>query len=426
MGSASGPPAPDGGGGGRFSLGTFESLKDSGFRWFFLAMLGQMTSMNMQMLVRGYLVFELTGSYAMLGTVQLASATPMLAFSLFGGVLADRARQKKHVVQVGQLLSGLNALAVAVLIIAGTLNVGWLMVAAMIQGTVQALMMPSRQSMIPEIVGMRRLMNAVALNSAGQNSMRLFAPAIGGFLLAVVGPQWVYFVMTGGYLWAVAFLTKVPSTPAPDAAVRTGTAPRPRRDRGGMLDGIRYILHEPTLRAVLGINVLLILMSMPYMFLLPGFVASVLHEGPEKLGLLMSFAGAGSLIGALVIASLPPRRRGLLFLIASLFQGVMLIAFSASTWFWVTAPVMLLMGIGQAGRQSFSNVLVQTYSDDEHRGRVMSVYMMQFGLTAFGTFLVGVLAAIIGVQLALGMTSALMVVIALGAITFSPRLRNLA
>jgi MFS family permease len=294
---------------------------------------------------------------------------------------------------------------------------------------VQSLMMPARQAMIPEIVGMRRLMNAVAINSAGMNSMRLFAPSIGGFLLAVVGPQWVYFIMTAGYFWAVAFLVRVPGTPSAEVLAERAESGRPQRrrqDAAGLLDGVRYIMREPTLRTVLGINVLLILMSMPYMFLLPGFVASVLHEGPEKLGLLMSFAGAGSLIGSLVIASLPPKRRGLLFLLASLFQGVMLIAFSASTWFWVTAPVMLVMGIGQAGRQSFSNVLVQTYSDDEHRGRVMSVYMMQFGLTSFGTFIVGVMAAIVGAQLALGATSVLMVLIALGALAFSPRLRNLA
>jgi MFS family permease len=412
----------------RLGASVFDSLSHTGFRWFFGAMMGQMASMNMQMLVRGYLVYELTGSYADLGVVSLASAAPMILLSLHGGVLADRVKYKKYVVMAGQFLSAMNALWIALLIVAGMLSFPALLVAGVLQGIIQALMMPARQAMIPEVVGMRRLMNAVALNSAGMNSMRLIAPAIGGFLLAILNASWVYFLMTGGYLWATVLLVKVPRDPDPAFYEERESGPgghRRRESNGGLFDGIRYIMQEPTIRLILGVNVLLILMSMPYVFLLPGFVASVLHEGPDKLGLLLSFTGAGSLIGALVIAGLPPRRRGMLFLLTSLLQGVMLIAFSVSTWFWVTAPIMIVMGIGQAGRQSFSNVLVQSYTDDEHRGRVMSVYMLQFGLTSFGTFIVGVLASLIGAQVALGGTSVLMVVIALGVLACSPRMRNL-
>ncbi len=406
----------------------FDSLSHTGFRWFFGAMMGQMASMNMQMLVRGYLVYQITGSYADLGVVSLASAAPMILLSLHGGVIADRVPWKKYVVMGGQFLSAMNALWIALLLVVGVLSFPALLVAAVLQGVIQALMMPARQAMIPEVVGMRRLMNAVALNSAGMNSMRLIAPAIGGFLLALWNPSWVYFIMTAGYLWATVLLIKVPKEPDPAFYDdRQGGTPRGgrRHEPGGLFDGIRYIMHEPTLRMILGVNVLLILMSMPYVFLLPGFVESVLHEGPDKLGLLLSFTGGGSLVGALVIAALPPKRRGMLFLLSSLFQGIMLIVFSWSTWFWITAPVMALMGIGQAGRQSFSNVLVQSYTDDEHRGRVMSVYMWQFGLTSLGTFIVGVMASLIGAQLALGGTSVAMVVIALAVLAFSPRMRNL-
>jgi MFS family permease len=426
-------------GGRAFASNMFDSLAHRGFRWFFLAMMGQMASMNMQMLVRGYLVYELTGSYADLGVVSLASAAPMILLSLHGGVLADKARSKKIVVMTGQFLSAMNALAIAMLIVFGALSYDALLVAAVVQGVIQALMMPSRQAMIPEVVGMRRLMNAVALNSAGMNSMRLLAPAVGGFLLAIFSPSWVYFVMTGGYLWATVFLVKVPTQPDPAFyEEHDGSAPGRRRSHGhghggdggaqggGLLEGLRYIAKEPTLRLILGVNILLILTSMPYVFLLPGFVASVLHEGPDKLGILLSLTGAGSLVGSLVIAGLPARHRGMLFLLTSLFQGLMLTVFSVSTWFWLTAPVMALMGIGQAGRQSFSNVLVQAYTDDEHRGRVMSVYMWQFGLTSLGTFVVGVLASLIGAQWALGGTSVAMVLLALAVLVGSPRMRQLA
>ncbi len=434
------PPAPDtptvvataprpGWRGSMRGLGTFDSLHLPAYRWFFASMLGQMASVNMQMVVRGYLVYLLTGSYAALGTVALMNAIPGITLALYGGVLADRVRQKKHVVQIGQFASASVAFSVALLLLAGRLRYEHLLIAAFAQGAVQALMMPSRQAMIPEVVGMKRLMNAVALNSAGQNTMRVIAPGIGGFLLAVFTPKWVYFLMTASYLSAVAFLAKVPDAPVvePDAEGALGATRRPQRARGmrDMLAGVRYIAHDPTLRVVLSVNMLLILTSMPYTFLLPGFVSSVLHAGPSVLGLLLSATGAGSLVGALVVASLPARRRGLMFLLTSLLQGVMLVVFTTSPWIWFTTAVMVVMGVGQAGRQSFSNVLVQHYVEDQYRGRVMSVYMMQFSLTSLGTFFVGVLASMIGAPLALGGAAVVMVLVVLYCLAFVPSMRTL-
>ena len=118
---------------------------------------------------------------------------------------------------------------------------------------------------------------------------------------------------------------------------------------------MRYIARRAdAARACSRVNVLLILLSMPYIFLLPGFVASVLHEGPDKLGMLLSVTGAGSLVGALVIAALPPKRRGLLFLLSSLFQGVMLIVFS-----WSTVVLGHRAGDGADGHRAGRAAVVQ-------------------------------------------------------------------
>jgi MFS family permease len=133
----------------------------------------------------------------------------------------------------------------------------------------------------------------------------------------------------------------------------------------------------------------------------------------------------GALLGSLVIASLPARHRGLILLWSSLLLGVALIAFSASTWYWVSIPIMIAVGIGQAGRMSLGTVLLQSYTEREYRGRVMSVYMLEFSLTAFMVFLVGMIANFVGIQLALGACSAVLVVIVIGSMLGSPRLRNL-
>ena len=170
------PPGEAGASGGGRQLRTFESFSDPTFRWFYLALLGQMAAMNMQLLVRGYLAYDLTDSFAALGVISLGSAAPMLLLSVFGGVLADRA-PKKLVLQVGQLANAVTAVIVGLLLLFDLLEFTHLLIAGVAHGIALALMMPSRQAILPEVVGMDRLMNSVSLSAAASNLMRLAAPA---------------------------------------------------------------------------------------------------------------------------------------------------------------------------------------------------------------------------------------------------------
>ena len=207
------------GGGGVSWAGirTFESLKSPVFRLYYAAMLGQMAAMNMQMFARSFLIFELTSSYTILGVMALANAVPMLMFSLFGGVIADRVR-KKHVLIVGQASSAAITLVIAVLLSLNFMsadqpNSWWpLLVASLFQGTIMGLMMPSRQAMIAELVGNEQLMNAVALNTLGMNVFRILGPAIAGITVAMFGYDVVYYLMTAMYLIAVFFIMLMPIT----------------------------------------------------------------------------------------------------------------------------------------------------------------------------------------------------------------------
>ena len=173
--------------------------------------------MNMQMLSRGFLVYLLTGSYAALGTMALVHAFSMLTFSLYGGVLAD-GRSKRMILQIGQIAAAFNAVVIAVLLFADLLRYEHLLIAAFAQGVTSGLMMPARQSMPPEIVPTAQLQNAVSLNTASMNVMRLFGPAFAGIMLAITEPEWVYALMT--VLFAL-------STPAPTAE-STHRRPPPR------------------------------------------------------------------------------------------------------------------------------------------------------------------------------------------------------
>ncbi|MGY6501157.1 MAG: MFS transporter [Acidimicrobiales bacterium] len=395
------------------------------FRDFFLSMLGQMASQNMQMVVRSYLAFLLTGSYAAVGTIALASAVPGIALAMVGGAVADRVARRKVVVQTGQLVNALNALAVAVMLAGDVLTFERLLITAVVQGTSMALMMPSRQALLPSLVPSSQLMNAVALNAAGMNTMRLLAPALGGFIFEAMGAAWVYFLMAGLYLFASVFLVRVPEVrreTVSAGSIRGEVRAAVTNIRGG----VTYLVREPVLGPLMAINVLVVITAMPYMFLLGGFVQDVLDRGADTQGLLLSISGIGSLAGSLVIASLPPVRRGVMYLLGAALQGLLLfLAFAVATEVWVIAGLFLVMGIGQSARQSLSNVLVQSYVDDAYRGRVMSVYMMQFNLSQFGAFVVGLLAAAFGPRAALGGTSLVLVALALGALVFMPNLRRL-
>jgi MFS family permease len=257
------------------------------------------------------------------------------------------------------------------------------------------------------------------VNAAARDTIRLLAPAAGGFLIHVFGAYWVYFIMASTYLFASA--TLVPVRSVHDTALR--------RASGGwrdIVEGFRYVRRDPTLGPLLFFNICFAILAMPYVFMLPGYVADVFEDGADRLGLLLSLIGGGALAGAFVVATLGPGRRGTIVLAAVIVQGGALIAFTTSDSFAVAAPVAVLIGLSEAVRMSLSNVLVQTYVEEEYRGRVMSAYMMQRALAQFGAFFAGIVAAAIGVQLVLGGMAALLVLLGASVLGFHRRMRTLA
>ena len=406
---------------------TFDSLRTPEYRWYLISSLGWFGAMQMQTLVRGYLVFQLTGSFAALGTIALANSLPGLALTMVGGLVADRFRRKR-VVQLGQTASAVTALVLGLLALAGILEFWHLLVSAAVQSVIMSLSMPSRQSMLPEVVGMERFMNASALNTGGMQMMGLVAPAAGGFLLAGFGADWVFFLMTASYIFTVLMLFKVPDR-NPQMVQRMATVAAARRRMSlsprNLASGLGYVAKEPTVRVILGSSLLITLFAMPYQMMLPGFVSDVLDGDATMLGTLQSVGGIGALSGALFIASSPSRGRGKMLLASALIAGGALIVFSLSSVVWVTALAMVVIGVGQAMRQSLGQVLVQSYVLDEYRGRAMSVYLMQQNLVSLGTFFAGVLASLVGPQFAIGGLAVSMIVVACALYTVSPRLRQL-
>ncbi len=417
---AIGRPAGEGGRG--LARTTFASLEEPVFRWFFLGQMGQSGAMQLQQLLRGYLVFDLTGSFAALGVMSLAQAVPMLTLSLPGGILADRL-PRKHVVQAGQVVNVANALVMAALVATAWLRVEHLIASAVVQGVVMSLMMPARQSMIPDIIPLGRLTNAIALNSAGMQSMRLFAPGAGGALTAWAGADWGYGVTAALYIVAILGIVPIPTRLT--NPVRYDGASGARSATGDAVDAVRYIAVDPTIRMVLAVNLVTVVLAMPYIIILPGFVETVFGGGAGSLGFFLSVTGIGSLVGSLVVASLPDRRRGLILMASSLLTGLSLFAFAVSSSFVLSSLILIVVGVGTAGRLSLSNVLVQAYVEERYRGRVLSLYMTQFSLLFIGAFFIGILAEWFGVQRVMAAVALALVVTSVAMVAFVPRIREL-
>ncbi|MFC1966439.1 MFS transporter [Chloroflexota bacterium] len=414
-----------GGGRGGFSLRslkTFSSLKNPVYRLYFGGMLGQQASMNMQIMARSLLIYRLTDSAAILGGTTLAFALPMLFLSLFGGAVADRV-QKKYILQAGQVSSAIVSLSIALALTLGYLSVErsgswWLLVfASILQGIIMGIMMPSRQAIIREIVSGEQVMNAVALNVLGMNTLRFLAPAVAGFLIDAFDFAAVYFATTGMYLMAVVFIAFMPLT---------GTITIRRHSAlFDIKEGLKYIRHETTILLILLFTLSGVVFSLPYMQLMPIFADDILKVGATGMGVLLSLSGIGAMAGSIILASLPNRRRGAMMLISSLLLSMALIGFSFSHSWYLSLALIIFVGLGQAGRMTLGNTLLQYYVEDEYRGRVMSIYMMEFGMMSLGTFSAGLIAESIGVQWAVGGYAMVLALLCILALIFVPRLRRL-
>jgi MFS family permease len=386
-------------------------------------MLGQVAAMSMQQVVSSLLIYDLTNSSVILGTLSFANAIPMLICSLFGGLVADRL-EKKWILLAGQAAFALVSLSIAIALITGFLsaeNTGsWhlLIVSSALQGGVMGLMMPSRQAIIPQIVSQDKLMNAISLNTMGMNTIQLFGPALAGFMVETFDFQAVYFVMTAMYLSSVVFFLLLP---------KTGTSNIHRTPiLSGIKDGLKYVLHDRVILYVLLMSFVIVLLSTPYNSMLPVFVDDKhLNVGPEGMGLLLSVSGIGALLASLALTAIPHKKRGIVLILSGLALGFVLIAFSFSKWWSLSLILVGLIGLGQSVRMTVSNILLQEYVQNEYVGRVMSLYLMQFGFTSLSAFAAGVMTESIGLSWTIGGFAAVLAIASLAILVFIPRIRKL-
>jgi MFS family permease len=390
------------------------SLKHRNFQLFFSGQLISLVGTWMDTAAEALLVYRLTGSSLLLGTVAFAGQVPISIFATAGGFVADRFDRRKVVIGT-QTLSMLLAGTLAFLTLTHRVTVTEVIVLAAGMGVVNAFDIPTRQAFLVEMVGREDLMNAIALNSSMFQGARVIGPVIAGIIVYKIGEGWCFFSNSVSYIAVIAGLLLMRMGPRP-AHQGVHASPLER-----VAEGFRFARNTAPIRALLLLIALVALMGMPYSVLMPVFAVKILHGTARTYGVLMGATGVGALLGALTLAS----RRGVSGLgrwvaIACGGFGTGLILFSLSRWYWLSIFILIPMGFSLMVQMASSNTLIQVMVPDRLRGRIMAVYSMMFmGMAPLGALLSGALAQRIGAPHTLMLGGAVTII---GAILFA---RNL-
>jgi len=375
---------------------TLRALRHRNFQLFFSGQLISLIGTWMQSVAQAWLVYRLTGSSLLLGSVGFASQFPVFLVAPLGGIAADRMNRQRIVIAT-QTASMILAFILAALTLTHMVLVWHIFVLAALLGVVNAFDIPGRQSFLVEMVGKEDLMNAIALNSSMFNGARVIGPAIAGVLVARIGEGWCFFANGVSYIAVIIGLFLIQVQPR---SYKTDVSPMAH-----IIEGFRFVRNTGPIRALLLLLGLVSLVAMPYTVLMPIFADRILHGGAQGLGILMGATGVGALLGALTLAARTGVRglgRWVAFSCAGF--GVSLILFSFSQNFWLSTLLLLPVGFCMMLQMSSSNTLIQAMVPDHLRGRVMAVYTMMFmGMAPFGAFFAGALADRLGAPITVSM-----------------------
>jgi MFS family permease len=376
----------------------WRALRHRNFRLFFAGQSISLIGTWMTRVATAWLVYRLTKSAVLLGTVSFAGQIPTFLLAPLAGVLVDR-WNRRTVLAWTQALAMVQSLALAFLTLTHRITIAEVLILSAFQGCINAFDMPGRQSFMLEMVeGRDDLSNAIAINSSMVNLARLVGPSLAGMLIAVTSEGWCFFIDGVSYIAVIASLLRM-RLPARTGAKLAAAA---RRAGDSLLiqlkEGWDYVRGFAPIRTILLLFALVSLMGIPFVVLMPIFAAQVLKGGPHTLGFLMGAMGVGSLGSALSLV-LRKSVRGLLKMIpiAAAVFGAGLILFGLSHVVWLSMLMLLAVGFGMMQGLTASNTIIQTIVPEDKRGRVMSYYTVAFvGMSPFGSLLAGALANFVG------------------------------
>lgn len=369
----------------------FPALSVRNYRYFWTGQLVSVMGTWMQSAAQSWLVLTLTDSPFLLGLIGVVQFTPVLLLSLFAGVFIDRF-PKKNILIFTQGTSMLLAFILALLVFTGRVEYWHILLLSLGLGIVKTIDIPARQSFMIELVGKNVLLNAIALNSTAFNLARVAGPAVAGFLMALVGAGWCFFINGMSFIAVLIGLLQIKVAPVIRKSSKKNILP-------DIKEGLKYVFKSKILLRATLILAFYSTFGMNYGVLIPVFARNQLGTGSTGYGFLMSCLGVGAFTGALLIAvssSKGTKTKRLFFV--PLIVSALFIAMGFSHSYSLSAMLVTLIGFSNIFFTTTVNTTMQVNSNDEFRGRVMSVYSLVFaGSTPLGNAFVGSISDKFGV-----------------------------
>ncbi len=397
------------------------ALRHRNYRLFFFGQMISLIGTWMQTIAQQWLVYRLTGSATMLGTISLLGVVPLLPMSLWAGSLADRFPKRSIILWSQTVLMAL-AFLLAALTRTGTVQVWHVMVLAVATAAANAVDIPARQAFIVEMVeGKEDLSNAIGLNSTIFNAARAIGPAVAGIAVATTGEAGAFLANGITFLAVIAglLMMRLPPRPRTVQSTRLGSH---------LSEAARYVGREQIVLVLISLVAVSAFLSMPYSTLMPVFADKVLSQSARPLldalcgwagalgvscrspdaltyGLLMAATGAGAVLGALVVTALPARvRRGRWLTLGNLSFPALVVLVALSRSFALTLFLLLGVGFSFVVQNALTNTLIQLAVPDSLRGRVMSFYSLTFQvMMRLGGMQAGVFGDALGAPLTVGL-----------------------
>lgn len=398
---------------------TFAAFKYRNYRLWFGGQLFSLFGTWMQTTAQGFLVYQLTNSPAYLGYVAFASGIPTWLFTLYGGVIADRMSRRTLMV-VTQSAMLVLAFILAALTFTGLVQPWHIVVLAFLLGIANAFDAPARQAFVLEMVEREDLTNAIALNATMFNAATAVGPAVAGVTYAAFGPAWCFTLNGVSFIAIIVALLMMRIRPQAARARRVSAA-------SDLMEGLRYVVAQPVIRALIGLVGVLSLFGVALFTLMPAWAVEVLSGDAATLGWLQSARGAGALIGALLLASLGRFKfKGKLLTAGTILFPLTLLIFALVRWLPVSLLVLVAVGAAQILALNLANAIVQTQVSDELRGRVMGIYsLVFFGFMPIGGLLAGAAAQYIGEPETVAVSALISLGVAALVWVFLPQVRAL-
>lgn len=353
------------------SGGMFSSLRVAQFRLLWFGMLFSMAAMQMNMVSRSWLAYDITGSGVAIGLVALSMGVPRFFVAPIGGVAADRFDKRTLLVGTQLIRIGMS-LSIALLVTFNMIEIWHLMVVGVFQGLSSSFMMPARTALISDLVDDDELPNAIALDSTGRNLNRVVAPAIAGVMIWL-SPALVFYIIAGFYAFGAFTILKLPvSKPvkAPTQSVFRDAA-----------QGFGYLWSQKPLLLLLGLSITVIFFGMPFRSLLTIFQKDVFKVGPSALGIMYTAIGVGAIVASLLVAYLSDsEKKQQILLVSGVAFGLSLSIFAVSGSYLFGLAMLVIVGFASQTFMTMNKTMLMIASERAYYGRIMSIHMMGFSL----------------------------------------------